>query len=288
MIQRGIKIIVFGKLFGGAFGFMVGGPLGALIGAAVGHNFDQGDQKKVAAPTAAEGGDHTQITFIITAFQVMGHLAKADGRVSEQEIATARALMDHMQLSAGQRRTAIDCFTEGKQPDFALDAALEAFQRAYRSRPALVQPWLDALLNVAYADGSLHPQTHTRLLYITEQLGIARLQFEALHTLFRAQRWTQQHTSGGHGSDDHAHRQRPHDRRPTTAVNSTAQAYSVLGLKRDASPDEIKLAYRRLIKQHHPDKLAASGVSSAVLARATEKTRQITAAYDYIREARGF
>ena len=62
----------------------------------------------------------------------------------------------------------------------------------------------------------------------------------------------------------------------------------VLGLKRDASPDEIKLAYRRLSKQHHPDKLAASGVSSAVLARATEKTRQITAAYDYIREARGF
>lgn len=267
---------------------MVGGPLGALIGATVGHNFDQGAQKKVGAATTAEGGDHTQITFIITVFQVMGHLAKADGRVSEQEIATARALMDQMQLSAGQRRAAIDCFTEGKQPDFALDAALETFQRAYRSRPALVQPWLEALLHVAYADGALHPQTHTRLLSITERLGIARLQFETLHTLFRAQRWTQQHSPGGRSGEDQAHRQRPHDRRPTTAVNSIAQAYSVLGLKRDANPDEIKLAYRRLLKQHHPDKLAASDASSAVLAHATEKTRQITAAYDYIREARGF
>ena len=261
---------------------MVGGPLGALIGAAIGHNFDHDRQKKVEAPTAAEGSDHIEITFITTAFQVMGHLAKADGRVSEQEITTARAIMDRMQLSARQRRTAIDCFIEGKQPDFALDTALETFQRTYHSCPTLVQPWLEALLNVAYADGSLHPQTHTRLSYIIERLGISRLQFEALHTLFRAQRWTQKHYSGGRGGEERAHR------RPTTAVNSMAQAYSVLGLKRDASPDEIKLAYRRLIKQHHPDKLAASEVSSAVLARATEKTRQITAAYDYICEARGF
>lgn len=278
---------MFGKLFGGAFGFMVGGPLGALIGVAVGHNLDQSGQKKVEAPTAAEGGDHARNTFIITAFQVMGHLAKADGRVSEQEIAAARAIMDQMRLDAGQRHTAIDCFTEGKQPDFALDAALEAFQRVYRSRPAMAQPWLEALLNIAYADGNLHPQTHARLLHIAERLGIARLQFEALHTLFRAQRWTRQHHSGGRGGDDQAHRQRTHDRRPTTAVNSMAQAYSVLGLQRDASPDEIKLAYRRLLKQHHPDKLAASGVSATTLARATEKTRQITAAYDYIREAHG-
>lgn len=266
---------------------MVGGPLGALIGVAVGHNLDQSGQKEVEAPTAAEGGDHARNTFIITAFQVMGHLAKADGRVSEQEIAAARAIMDQMRLDAGQRRIAIDGFTEGKQPDFALDAALEAFQRVYRSRPAMAQPWLEALLNIAYADGNLHPQTHARLLHIAERLGIARLQFEALHTLFRAQRWTQKHTSGGRGSDDQAHGQRTHGRRPTTAVNSMAQAYSVLGLQRDASPDEIKLAYRRLLKQHHPDKLAASGVSATALARATEKTRQITAAYDYIREARG-
>ena len=61
----------------------------------------------------------------------------------------------------------------------------------------------------------------------------------------------------------------------------------MLGLQRDASPDEIKLAYRRLLKRHHPDKLTAKGVSAAELARATEKTRELTAAYERIREARG-
>ena len=58
--------------------------------------------------------------------------------------------------------------------------------------------------------------------------------------------------------------------------------------KREASVDEIKLAYRRLIKRHHPDKLAASETSPAELKNATEKTREITAAYERIREARGF
>lgn len=260
---------------------MVGGPMGALIGAAVGHNFDQGHQKTVEGQGAAEN-NYAQTTFIVTAFQLMGCLAKADGRVSEREIATARAIMEQMQLNAGQRRTAIDCFTEGKQPNFALDPALETFQRAYRGRIAPVQPLLTILLNVAHADGGVHPQTHARLLHIAERLGIARLQFEALHTLFRAQRWTQQ--QGGRSDDD----DRTHDRRPMTAVQSLSQAYSVLGLKRDATPEEIKLAYRRLLKQHHPDKLAASGISPAELARATEKTRQITAAYDCIREVRGF
>jgi len=269
---------VLGKLFGGAFGFMVGGPLGALLGAAVGHNFDQGQQKAAAGP---DGHDHARNIFHATAFQMMGHIAKADGRVSEREIAATRTIMDHLQLNAGQRQSAMDCFTEGKQPQFAVDVAVETFQRVCRDHPALLQQWLELLLNVAYADGRLHPQTHARLLYIADQLGIHRLQFETLHTLFRAQHWA--HQSGPSGYERQAY-----GRHPATAVNSLSQAYTVLGLKREASPDEIKLAYRRLIKQHHPDKLASRSVSSAEMVYATEKTREITAAYNRIREARGF
>jgi len=283
---------MLGKLFGGAFGFMVGGPLGALLGAAVGHNFDQGQRKTTAGPEVT-GPDRARQAFHTTAFQIMGHIAKADGRVSEREIAAARAIMDHLQLNAAQRQSAMDCFTEGKQPDFLVEAAIATFQHACRDQPAMLQPWLELLLNVAYADGDLHPQTHGHLLFIADRLGVHRLQFETLHTLFRAQRWA--HQSGasgfsGFGSSkaDGPHERQTHDRRPTTAINSLSQAYAVLGLKREASPEEIKLAYRRLIKRHHPDKLAAKNVSSVELAHATEKTREFTAAYDRIREARGF
>ncbi len=270
---------------------MVGGPLGALLGAAAGHHFDQGQQKAAAGP---DGHDHARNIFHATAFQMMGHIAKADGRVSEWEIAAARAIMDHLQLNAGQRQSAMDCFTEGKQPQFAVGVAIETFQHVCRDHPALLQQWLELLLNVAYADGRLHPQTHARLLDITDRLGIHRLQFETLHTLFRAQRWAHQSGpsgfsgSGNSGTDGPHYERQAYGRRPATPVNSLSQAYTVLGLKREASPDEIKLAYRRLIKQHHPDKLASRSVSSAEMVYATEKTREITAAYNRIREARGF
>lgn len=237
--------------------------------------------------------DPARQAFNATVFQMMGYIAKADGRVSEQEIAAARAIMHHLQLNAAQQQSAIDGFTEGKQPEFSVETAIEAFQRACRNDPAMLQQFVELLLNIAYADGRLHPQAHARLLSVTERLGIHRLQFETLHTLFRAQRWAHQSGPNDFGGSSNAgadkqHERQAHGRRPTTAVNSLSHAFSVLGLGREASPEEIKLAYRRLIKQHHPDKLASSAASPTELARATEKTRELTAAYERIREARGF
>lgn len=264
---------------------MVGGPLGALLGAAVGHNLDRGNDKTAEAVS----DERARGTFLATTFQLLGYVAKADGRVSEQEIAAARAVMDHLQLNTVQRRAAIECFTEGKGADFAADAAIQAFRHAYRGHPMLAQRLVGMLLNVAYADGGLHPQTQSRLASVAEGLGVARLQFETLHTLFRAQRWTQhQHQEQRHAGSGYSGQQSGHGPRPATAVNSLSQAYKILGLASSASAEEIKLAYRRLLKRHHPDKLAADQVSPAELKKATEKTRELTAAYERIREARGF
>lgn len=285
---------MLGKLFGGAFGFMIGGPLGALMGAAMGHNFDQGQQQSGAKPEAV-GHDSALEVFHRTAFQMMGHIAKADGRVSEREIAATRAIMEQLRLNATERQAAMADFTAGKQPTFASEAAIDAFQRACREHPAMLQPWLEGLLEIAYADGNPHPHTLSRLWWIADRLGIHRLQFETLHTLFRARRWAHSSEANPFGQSGRADYwgdfdEKPHTRQrhPNAPINSLSQAYAVLGLKRDASPADIKLAYRRLIKQHHPDKLAATNASPAELARATEKTREFTAAYDRIREARGF
>jgi DnaJ like chaperone protein len=281
---------VLGKLFGGALGFMVGGPLGALLGAAVGHNFDQGGWKIGAASNATGDRNRVQEEFLRSAFRLMGYIAKADGRVSESEIASTRAIMDHLRMNADQRRAAIECFTAGKQPDFVVDTPLETLQRACSGHFAPLQQILEMLLNVAYADGNLHPRTHAQLLSIAGRLGISRWQFDALHNLFRAQHWSRRRQdNGGETSDGQQHHDhRGHSYRSSSAVNSLEHAYQVLGLKNDASPAEIKLAYRRLLKQHHPDKLAASNASAADMKRATEKTREITAAYERVREARGF
>jgi DnaJ like chaperone protein len=83
----------WGKLIGGSVGFFFGGPLGAILGTAVGHSFDH-------AKAAVGGGnfgfgnpERVQIAFFTATFSVMGHLAKADGRVSEEEIAEVRTTM---------------------------------------------------------------------------------------------------------------------------------------------------------------------------------------------------
>ena len=118
----------WGKLAGGAFGFMFGGPLGALVGAVFGHQFDKGiDQDhNTGVPPITE---RTQAAFFASSFAVMGHVAKADGRVTEDEIAQAKRIMAEMQLSADQRRAAIKLFYSGKEADFDLYGVLEEFRK---------------------------------------------------------------------------------------------------------------------------------------------------------------
>lgn len=287
---RGFKETVLGKLFGGAFGFLVGGPLGALFGAAVGHNYDQ---RLWTLGSKSAGGDQDRVPaqFIRIAFELMGYIAKTDGRVSEAEISATRTVMQHLGLNDRQQRTAIDCFTAGKQPDYSVDAALETLRKTCANRFGLLHQLLEMQLNVAYADGALHPRTHDRLRSIAGRLGMPHLQFDALHGLFRArhhQSRGQRQQNDARADNGHAHDYRTHSSRPTTGVNSLGQAYAILGLKPEAGTDDIKLAYRRLLKRHHPDKLAAGNASAAEIKKATEKTREITAAYERIREARGF
>ena len=49
---------------------------------------------------------------------------------------------------------------------------------------------------------------------------------------------------------------------------------------------DLKKAYRRLMSQHHPDKLVAKGLPEQLIKDATEKTQQIKAAYELIRKSR--
>ena len=255
-------------MLGSTFGFMVGGPLGAMIGAALGHHFDQG-----LGPWTL-GGKHSnpgtqgrvQPIFMSTTFQVMGHVAKVDGRVTEQEIAAARAAMVQMGLTPDQTRVAMDLFREGKHPDFPLDTVLDEFRRHYCYRYKVIQLFIEIELAAAYADGELSHEERELLLHICDRLRFPRLQFEILNDVFRSRRGL------GHS-----------ERRP-----SLADAYAVLGLESRATDAEVTRAYRQLINQHHPDKLIAQGLSEAKLRLATERTREIKAAYERIKVARGF
>src|SRR3569832_190509 len=125
-----------GKVVGGAIGLLTGGPIGAAVGVLLGHQFDEftgaRDEPRLRSdPASLAVGEH----FFRSAFRVMVHVAKADGRVSEQEIAAARAVMTDLRRNVFQVRTAIEHFNSGKQPEFNLAGELMSLSNVARNRP---------------------------------------------------------------------------------------------------------------------------------------------------------
>lgn len=265
----------WGKLAGSAFGFMLGGPLGALLGGVLGHNFDKGlTGLEAGGPTgSAADQERIQSAFFTATFSVMGHLAKADGRVSPAEINQAKAVMAHMDLQPDMRRAAIELFNQGKRHDFPLDDVLEQFRRECRRRTTLIQMFLEIQIQAAYADGSLHTAEEQLLLHICRKLGIPEFLFRQLERMIRAQQGA--YSQGG-------------GRQTTTDTPSLENAHAMLNVAADAKDAEIKKAYRRLMSQHHPDKLVAKGLPEEMMKVATRKTREIRKAYEVIKKSRGF
>lgn len=265
----------WGKVIGGAFGFMLGGPLGALLGATLGHGFDKGlaGVEQLGGPQNWGSGDQerVQAAFFTATFSVMGHIAKADGRVTEDEVDLARRTMDTMQLDDEQRRAAIGLFNTGKEDGFPLLDVLGQLKQECHRRVNLIQMFLEIQIATALADGDLHPSEQRVLISVAECLGISRGQFERLLAMVVAQQRFSRREWGA--------------KVPTTK-ESLSEAYEVLGMTKVSSDVDIKKAYRRLMSQHHPDKLVSKGLPEEMMKIATEKTQEIKAAYELVRRSR--
>jgi DnaJ like chaperone protein len=257
----------WGKIAGGAFGFMLGGPLGALIGATIGHQFDSGIKTLDAGGWEPGDQERVQTAFFTATFSVMGHVAKADGRVSKDEIKAAEQVMESMNLSGDMRKAAIELFNKGKYDGFPLDDVLRQFRRECHRRQTLIRLFIEIQMQAAFADGSLHPKERDLLRHICISLGVPEQEFEALLGAAGAE----QHHGGARGS----------------ARMSLEDAYAILELSPQASDREIKKAYRVLMSRHHPDKLVAKGLPEEMMKIATEKTQEIRAAYELVKKSRG-
>ncbi len=260
-------------MLGGAFGFMLGGPLGAILGAVLGHNLDRGmDGLKGFEPMRPGDRERVQTAFFTATFSVMGHLAKADGRVSEDEIVMARKVMDQMDLNQKLRQTATRLFEEGKKVDFPLDDVLDQFRQECHRRLTLIQMFVEIQIQAAYADGVLHGEEERLLLHICRRLSIPEGLFRQLEEMIRAERY---YAGGGRRTA------------PKPAGPSLDDAYAILMVSPKSSDAEVKRAYRRLLSQHHPDKLVSKGLPEEMMQIATQKTHEIRQAYEQVKQARG-
>jgi DnaJ like chaperone protein len=252
-------LVVIGALLGALFG----GFTGLLIGAAVGYA-----ARAALRQTVIGGLRVVQSQLIDSTFAVMGALCKSDNVVTRDEIDAVEKIFTMLRLQEDQRQAAKAAFNRGKQPDFDLDGAVDQFARVSRRRAPLVQLFLQLQVMAVAADGRVHPAEHAMLVRIARRLGLQEHDVAQLEALLRA---------GGGPSAPGA----------PPAADRLADAYAALGVSPEASPAEIKRAYRKLISQNHPDKLAARGLPESMRAVAEERSREINAAYDLVKDARG-
>jgi len=261
----------WGKVIGGTFGFVMGGPLGAVLGAALGNYFDNG-MNRITANDALLGAadpqanERVQTAFFTAVFSLMGYIAKADGKVSRDEISLAEQVMGQMQLKAAQKKLAVSLFEQGKQPDFPYTQVLEQFRLECHRRRNLIQMFLEILTATALADGQMDPAERRVLQSIATSLGYAKTDYDRLVMRMSAQyRFNTDET-------------------PAQKLND---AYKVLGLSANVETAEVKKAYRKLMSQHHPDKLVSKGLPEEMMEMATKKTQEIKTAYETIMTSRG-
>lgn len=260
---------ILGKLVGALLGYLLFRWVGVLIGVTLGHFYDNA-AARLRPPPLGRG-------FIEPLFAFAGVLSKSDGRVSESEIAATEALMARLNLDADERRAAIERFTAGKQPGFDVNAVFGELQQWCRGRRDHAFILLDLLLDLIHAEGALAAPKLALLKRLCAVLGVHEHELAALSAMKGYGAWA---GAGGAWSAGAGAGRRTAPGRP-----SEVDPYAVLGLARGASDRDVKLAYRRLMSQHHPDKLG--DVPAELKRRAEERAREINASYERIKGERG-
>lgn len=249
-------------LLHGFFGALIGGAVGWVISSAV-------RMQRRVAPS----GD-----FVAPLFGVLGAVAKADGRVSESEIAVAEKLMQRMGLSGELRQSAMAAFNQGKQAGFDPNAAIMQLRQWTGGRRDHAITIVDVVVETVLAEGPSQAKLDL-LSRLCAALRISQMELMALMAM-KGYAWS----PGGAGSrtwQGGAHGGYVPPRRAPDGPDP----YAVLGVTRDTDPKLIKRAYRKLISEHHPDRLG--DLPEDMRRRAEQRASEINAAYEKIQAERG-
>ena len=259
----------WGKIIGTLVGLATLKPWFVLAGLFLGHQFDRGFAQRYRS-FEKQGADISRVSekFVSALFQTMGYLAKVDGRVSEDEIRAARMIMHRLSLNPAAVRRAIAWFDVGKQPGFPLLQKIREVRRVCARSASDRLTFVRLLLEVVLAKDSLKREERALIWTICTELDIGRVELAQLEAMIRAQKGFKRSPAG----DADAARVR--------------RAYATLAVSPDASNDEVKKAYRRLMNKSHPDKISGSNPGADVIAAAVRRTREVRGAYEMLKARR--
>ncbi|HAB79400.1 MAG TPA: co-chaperone DjlA [Glaciecola sp.] len=295
-----------GKLLGFVFGFLLLKLPGAILGLIAGHMFDKG----MSNDFSRSGGfgrffaDNERLQssaiFFHALFACLGHIAKADGAVTQSEINVALKLMDDMQLNENDRREAQQAFREGKDPQFPLEHILKDLKHDLHGQRIILQAFLEMLIEASFADGQLSVSEVEVLDKVAVGLGFGHKDLDRLIRKFEAElRFRQRQDAFSQARDEARSRaqeqanawrdkaQQQYTRAPQYSDKQRlTDAYRILNVAPTADEKTLKRAYKKAMNEHHPDKLIAKGLPKQAMELAKVKAQDIQAAYELIKSTR--
>jgi DnaJ like chaperone protein len=274
---------ITGKVVGLIIGLLVfRSPWGAIIGLILGHFYDQ---SVVTVRRRGGGAGVLEIgeRFFTATFEVMGHVAKSDGRVSESEIAAARKVMAELRLDGAQIHAAIAHFTRGKNADFDLESTMRQFAEAVADRPDLMRVFLEVQVRASLEGVDMQGPARNVIQKVADLLDVSRIELAHMEAVLRIRR-EQFRTGGGAGGRNGG---AGGGQAPPRSSMQLHAAYQILEVESKATNEDVAKAYRRQLSKHHPDKLKANGLPESMLEHAKQRTQQIIEAYELIKSSRG-
>lgn len=236
-------------------------------------------------------------------FLMMGHLAKADGKVSRKEIDAAEQIFKVLKFDKARRQEAIRLFNEGKQSHFDIQSILKPLAFEAQRHKDLIRVFLEVQAQIVVADGAI-PRTASRP-FVAIANGLGFTDQESLNILrqvrskmaFKAERQkankesAQRDGANNNGQKGAFSSSKGNYQGKTSSdfvfsQSALGDAYQLLDVEPTCNTKELKTAYRRAMSQHHPDKLHSSGATEQMIHAATEQTQAIQAAYEMISQVR--
>jgi len=249
----------WGKIIGGVTGFLTGGPLGAVVGMAAGHAADSGVARRVvpdAASLASLLGSREQL-FAICVVVLSAKLAKCDGAVKREEVDAFKRLF---RIPPENMSDVAELFDRARESADEFEPFADRLGQAFADNRAMLEEVLAALFHIARSDGALTRGEVRFLQRVQTGLGLDAPAWERARDGYTAQ--------------------------GQPAEPPRLDAYAVLGIPADASDEQVRTAWRKLMRENHPDALASRGVPQDFVKRATDKVAEINAAWDRIKRER--
>jgi DnaJ like chaperone protein len=228
-----------------------------MVGAALGHAADagalggKGGAISAATPDLMAFFGSKENLFSFSVVVLSAKLAKVDGPIKREEIAAFRNLFHVPAEALGEVGRLFDQARESAE---GWEPFAEKLGEAFADNKAMLEDVLVALVQIARADGPVAKSEGDMLRGIHARFALDAAAWE---------------------------------RRAVAPETQGEDPYSMLGLTRQASDEEVRLAWRKLMRENHPDSLASRGVPQEFVKRATEQVAQINAAWDRIKRERG-